>query len=264
MSVDILCDLRAEFGEARDQGSRPTCMAFAASDAHAGLRAGWEPLSVEWAYYHAVRRDSANPDDGATLTSILKVLEVDGQPHETGWPYIGKPILDAAVWKPPPNVSPLFWRDGNRITATLDKIIGQLDTGLPVLILMQLSDAFYLPDQDGIVNSAETPDPKRRHAVVAVGHGLGASERMVLTRNSWGHYWGAAGFGATPEAGRTGLPRSLYSLSRSSLQGGNPWVVVEGLAAVSSIDRLRLVTDGVDFEPTRPLRPWKVGVCLGL
>jgi hypothetical protein len=104
MSVDVLLDLRLEFGEARDQGPRPTCMAFTASDAHAGVRAGWDPLSVEWAYYHAVRRDGANPDDGATLTSMLKVLEADGQPHETGWPYIARPILDPAVWNPPPRV----------------------------------------------------------------------------------------------------------------------------------------------------------------
>src|SRR5215472_1348802 len=123
MSVDILRDLRTEFGLVRDQDSRPTCMAFAASDAHAGLRAGWEPLSVEWAYYHAVRRDGAKPDDGATLTSMLKVLEVDGQPHEIGWPYIAKPILELTAWKPPPGVSPLFRRDGNRITAALDEII---------------------------------------------------------------------------------------------------------------------------------------------
>ena len=194
MSVDILRDLRAEFGEARDQDPRPTCMAFAASDAHAGLRAGWEPLSVEWAYYHAVRRDGANPDDGATLTSMLKVLEVDGQPHETGWPYIAKPILDAAAWKPPPGVSPLFRRDGNCITATFNEIVGQLDAGVPVLVTMRLSNAFYLPDKDGIVNSAEKPDPKRKHAVVAVGHGIRASERMILTRNSWGHDWGIAGY----------------------------------------------------------------------
>jgi C1A family cysteine protease len=209
MSVDILRDLRAEFGEARDQGSRPTCIAFAASDTHAGLRAGWEPLSVEWAYYHAVHRDGAKPDDGATLASMLKVLEVDGQPHETGWPYIAKSILDAAVWKPPPGVSLLFRRDSNRITATLDEIIGQLDAGVPVLMTMQLSDAFYLPGKDGIVNSAEKPDPKRKHAIVVVGHGVRASERMILARNSWGHDWGIAGYAWLTESYLT--PRILQA-----------------------------------------------------
>src|SRR5215472_3312429 len=161
-------------------------MAFAASDAHAGLRFGWKPLFAEWAYYHAVHRDVGKPDDGATLTSMLEVLGEDGQPYETGWPYIAKPILDLAAWKPPMGVSPLFRRDGNQISATLDGIIGQLDAGVPVLMTMQLSDAFYLPDKDGIVDSAEQPDPKRRHAVAAVGHGIRASERLIFIRNSWG------------------------------------------------------------------------------
>jgi hypothetical protein len=84
MPVDILRDLRTEFGEARDQDARPTCMAFAASDAHAGLRTGWDPLSAEWAYYYAVRRDGGKPEDGATLGSMLKALEMDGQPPEAG------------------------------------------------------------------------------------------------------------------------------------------------------------------------------------
>jgi hypothetical protein len=194
MSVDALCDLRSEFGVTRDQNPRPTCMAFAASDAHAAVRAGWEPLSAEWAYYHAVRRDRAKPEDGATLTSMLNVLQVEGQPPEAAWPYIAAPILNVSGWKPPNGVALLFRRDGNFVTPTLDEIIAWLDHGVPVLMTMQLSDAFYMPDKDGIVDSAEKPDAKRRHAVVAVGHGVSASERMVLIRNSWGPGWGIVGY----------------------------------------------------------------------
>jgi hypothetical protein len=75
MFLKVHSDLRAEFGPARDQNQRPTCSAFAASDAHAGVRPGWDPLSVEWAYYHAVQRDGGKPDDGATMDSMLKGLE---------------------------------------------------------------------------------------------------------------------------------------------------------------------------------------------
>jgi hypothetical protein len=59
--------------------------------------------------------------------------------------------------------------------------------------------------------------------------------------------------GTAPEAGRTGGRLSLYSFPRSSLQGGIPWVVVMGPTAVTNGGRLRLVEDGVGFEPTGPL-----------
>jgi hypothetical protein len=63
-------------------------MAFAASDAHAGLRLGWTPLSCEFAFYHAQRRARRSPSEGALLSSILDTLREDGQPEEEGWPYL--------------------------------------------------------------------------------------------------------------------------------------------------------------------------------
>lgn len=194
MPLDILCDLRSEFGPARDQGQRPTCIAFAASDTHAGVRPGWDPLSAEWAYYHAVLRDGGKPEDGATFASMLKVLEADGQPHEVGWPYITAPIVDVARWKPPKGVAPLFRRDGNLVTTAIDEIILTLSGGVPALISIYISDAFYLPDENGVIDSTEKPDPKRAHSVIAVGHGKRASERMILIRNSWGADWGIEGY----------------------------------------------------------------------
>ncbi len=71
-------DLRQSFGPPRDQDPRPTCMAFAASDAHAGVRPGWQPLSVEWVYYHAIKRDGGIPHDGATMEGMLAALRLDG------------------------------------------------------------------------------------------------------------------------------------------------------------------------------------------
>jgi hypothetical protein len=194
MPVDILRDLRSEFGPARDQDQRPTCSAFAASDTHAGLRPGWDPLSAEWAYYHAVRRDGGKPDDGATLGNMLKALELDGQPHEFGWPYIPAPIDDLAAWKPPSGVAPLFRRDGSFVSATFDEIISKINHRVPVLMSISVSDAFYMPGNDGVIDSAEKPDLTRRHAVVAVGHGIRTSERVILIRNSWGTYWGIEGY----------------------------------------------------------------------
>jgi len=94
MNIVVDKDLRVNFGPVRDQDPRPTCMAFAASDAHAGVRAGWQPLSIEWAYYHALKRDGGAPHDGATMESMLAVLRFDGQPDEAVWPYIAELFTD--------------------------------------------------------------------------------------------------------------------------------------------------------------------------
>jgi C1A family cysteine protease len=76
---------------------------------------------------------------------------------------------------------------------TVQDVIGELNAKTPVLITMMLSDAFFRPDANGIVERDEPPDPKRRHAVVAVGHGERAEDRFVLIRNSWGEAWGLKG-----------------------------------------------------------------------
>jgi hypothetical protein len=86
MTIAIKKDLRHLFGPVRDQGQRPTCLAFAASDTHAALRGAWEPLSCEYAFFHAQQRAGRSPHEGATLAPMLEALRHDGQPQETGWP----------------------------------------------------------------------------------------------------------------------------------------------------------------------------------
>jgi hypothetical protein len=192
--IKSIVDLRGSFGTARDQNPRPTCLAFAASDAHAGARPAWEPLSAEWAYYHAVKRDGGLPHEGATLNAMLAAIKSDGQPTESHWPYIKAPITDVNAWKPPASAVQLFFRDHGPCGARVQQVIDQLNAGTPVLITMTLSDAFYRPDADGVIAANEPTDPKRRHAVVAVGHGRRCTAGLVLVRNSWGEAWGLKGY----------------------------------------------------------------------
>jgi C1A family cysteine protease len=124
---------------------------------------------------------------------MLKAIKLDGQPAETEWPYMKTPITDINSWKPPRSVSELFYRDHRTCAVTAKDIIGQLDVGSPVLITMTLSNAFYRPSPEGVVDGKEPIDPKRRHAVVAVGHGERRSSKFVLIRNSWGEAWGLQG-----------------------------------------------------------------------
>jgi Papain family cysteine protease len=192
--IKSLVDLRGNFGPARDQNPRPTCLAFAASDAHAAVRPGWEPLSAEWAYYCALKRGGGHPDNGATLGGMLEAIKLDGQPAEAEWPYIKVPITDIASWKPPAPASKLFYRDHGACAVTVQDVIGQLNASRPVLFTMTLSNAFYRPSPEGVVDEIEPVDPKRRHAVVAIGHGERRSSRFVLIRNSWGEAWGLQGY----------------------------------------------------------------------
>lgn len=190
-------DLRPELGPARNQGPRPTCMAFAASDAHAGLRAGWAPLSCEYAFFQAQRRAGRPPDSGALLSSMLDALREDGQPEENGWPYLAAPPTDIACWVPPATVGDLFGRAGEKSPASIDDLIAELDQGRPVIVLLMLSRAFFNPAVQGVVHPApdEVPEPARRHAVVAVGYGKVGPDRAILVRNSWGERWGMGGHG---------------------------------------------------------------------
>jgi hypothetical protein len=142
--ITIKIDLRALFGPVRDQGQRPTCLAFAASDTHASLRNPWAPLSCEFLFYHAQRRASRKPSQGALLDSVLEVLRHDGQPHENGWPYLVEVPVDLSQWVPPAGVAPLFRRAGEETRSAMDTIIGELAQGRPVIVLTRLSWSFQL------------------------------------------------------------------------------------------------------------------------
>ena len=196
-AVTVLKDLRAELGAARNQGARRTCLAFAASDAHAALRTGWSPLSCEFAFYHAQRPAGRPPDTGATLPAILATLRLDGQPEEGGWPYLMATPADVATLTPPADVGQRFGRAGVPQPPSVDQIVSELDADRPVILLLMLSSAFYTRTPDGVIRPApgEVPEPAWRHAVVEVGHGTVGGERAILVRNRWGPGWGLAGHG---------------------------------------------------------------------
>jgi C1A family cysteine protease len=168
-------------------------MAFAGSDAHAAIRVRWEPLSTEWAYYHALNRDGGVPHAGVTMHSMLETLSIDGQPHEAAWPYIDNLFTDLSSWKPP-LVKDVFRCLSKPLTGSFDSIASALSEGDHVLMTMSISTAFFKPDSDGFVRGSEPIEPSRVHALVAVGLGHDEAERYLLVRNSWGSSWGLAGY----------------------------------------------------------------------
>lgn len=190
------------FGPVRDQGARPTCLAFAASDAHAALRDGWTPLSCEYAYFHAQQRSGLSPAAGATLSSMLDAIRDDGQPLEGDWPYMSSLPALIAAWAPPEMVGSIYRRNGKVNSHAIDDVIAWLDNDRPVVVLSMLSESFYTPTSEGVVSPSvgELPQPSRRHAMVACGHGKINGERAILVRNSWGARWGLSGHAWLTEA----------------------------------------------------------------
>lgn len=194
MSVTALRDLRSSFGVARDQGCRPTCCAFACSDLHAACRMPWADLSCEYAFFHGVRRQGTAPTKGVHFHVMLNVLEQDGQPLDTAWPYLASLPNDLNLWTPPADAGQLFSAIGTRQQGDVRAIRNALDQGAAVAVTLMLSMAFFIgPDNDGVIDAMEVPDPTRVHAVVAVGYGKQGTAGMTLVRNSWGSGWGIAG-----------------------------------------------------------------------
>lgn len=201
MPVHIITDLRTTFGPARDQGDRPTCTAFALSDVHAVVRGSFDPLSVEYLFYHGIqRKPGRDPDSGLSLPTASAALEHNGQPLEKSWPYLPVLPADRNLWKPPGNPSTIWRRKALRQRGRVDDICTRLDVNQPVVLIIKISERFYAPDREGmVVNNPPDPDVGY-HAVAAVGYGTADGERLILIRNSWGNSWGLNGYAWLVEA----------------------------------------------------------------
>jgi C1A family cysteine protease len=194
MGIVPLVDLRSSFGEARSQGDRSTCMAFATSDCHSAARNDVAFLSPEFLHYNALRRRSFNDfEDGVSSSEIFTVVETDGQPLEEGWPYLSSVPDKVEMWKPPVNCRPIFKRNFCPEKRSVERIEMLLDRRQPVVIVMEISLSFYRPSTVGIVSASKSEPLIATHAVVAVGRGKQLDENLVLIRNSWGMSWGLDG-----------------------------------------------------------------------
>lgn len=195
--VSPIVDLRSQYAPIRDQGSRPTCLAFAASDAHGALLEPDIELSCEYLYYHAQQIGGRDATTGATVPDVLAALKAKGQPVESDWPYIRKkPDQVMKAWQPPTNLSDLYLRNGQRCGQLSDDVVKYLDAGLSVISLIFLCDPFFAAQKGKVIEASRVSKPNinMRHAVVAVGHGNAQSGRCFLIRNSWGTGWGDDGY----------------------------------------------------------------------
>lgn len=190
----ITKDLRGRFLAARDQGGRPTCLAFALSDLHAAHRTPLASLSAEFLFFHTVRRTPGQRfDQGLVAPIAAESLRHDGQPLETVWPY--SPVWPRTLTPVTPPATTAVWRAASdNQSASVQTIRDLLDRDRPSVIIMSLTESFFSPAADGILR-LRYPDPHIPgwHAVVAVGYDNAPGRNHILIRNSWGQAWGAAG-----------------------------------------------------------------------
>jgi hypothetical protein len=192
--ITVRKDLRGQFGPARDQGRRPTCLAFATSDTHAASRGPWEELSSEHLFYEAKKFDQSDPQKGARIGSVRHVVENIGQVTEVEWPYLTKLPDDLTMWTPPAGLNPLHKRQTRHAGDTFGRAWEEIESGSPVLIGMTTSVGFSRWDADGVIDADEPVVSQRRHAVIGVAAGEIAGTKCLMIRNSWGPRWGLAGY----------------------------------------------------------------------
>ena len=197
--TSIKVDLRNRLGDARDQGRRMTCIAFAASDCHAANR---EPsvgeLSVEYAFYHALRHKGGtlDPYAGVGANHILKAIEVDGQPEESAWPYLPSVPLDISMYAPPKDPGTLYHMSGAlHVTGDVSALCSELNKGNAAVVLFMPTEQFHRATAGTIMRYTPHDSPTGLgHAVLAVGWGeVGPSGVAILVRNSWGKKWADEG-----------------------------------------------------------------------
>lgn len=175
---------------ARDQGLRPTCVAFAFSELNLVAAKGLQALSPEYLYQGAAHRTPTwIPYSGVPLGAALAAA-IEGQPSEPAYPYQpGEPSC------PVPPLPKSLTRYSTNIQISkpdTSKIIEELRLNRPMGLGIRLTNSFYTP-ANGIVADEAVSLKNILHAVAIVGLGWIDCDPYFLVRNSWGADWGLAG-----------------------------------------------------------------------
>jgi C1A family cysteine protease len=200
MSITVDIDLRSSLGPARDQGRRPTCLAFAATAAHEASRSSTEYLSVEYLFYFGVQRSHRNPHRGLNQVSVSTALKEDGQPRESAWPYsLATP--QPSSWHPPHITETLYKSTLVFSSRAVSEVHTLVRGSILVVLVVSVTTAMYGPDDQAVIRARPTDTTTaNRHALLAVGSGHASDGGYLLVRNSWGPTWGDQGHAWLPDS----------------------------------------------------------------
>ena len=189
-SLIIETDLRGLLPGVRDQGPRPLCLAFAASDFNSVQNQLTFDLSVEYLAHHAYIIDGHdNFQLGLTTKSVIEALYGEGQPSEAQFPY------DCCAMSPrfpPSNIKPIHYAKATESITCIDSINEHLNDGNVIVACIALPKAFQTITSPYILDNEE--GEIGNHAVLIVGKAKGrCGSNFFLIRNSWGATWGDGG-----------------------------------------------------------------------
>lgn len=192
--INEAVNFSTSLGSPRNQGNRPTCLAFASSDLNKYINDVNAPLSVEY-LCHSLAKNSPDwkPDKGFSMGAAISALQSPGQPEENLYPYLA--AATATPLSPAPaGLAPLYTCKATKRNLSPDEIIATVTASSAVAIIVRVTQTFYKPAK-GIVEFSASYVPNALHALVAVGVGVHEDTKQthILIRNSWGAAWGVNG-----------------------------------------------------------------------
>lgn len=188
-----MTDLRHQLGEARDQGSRPTCTSFAVTALHEASRCndGRPEYSEEHLHFQAATAQGGGAITAISVNAADSTLSSDGQVPLSQWAYDGARTSYSQADPPASVVGTAAQAQALRqIRATFADIATAIEGESCVLLVIDVMSTFDQPDADGVVHAPKFGDKRRGlHAVVAVALAGEGGDARLLIRNSWDSDW---------------------------------------------------------------------------
>jgi hypothetical protein len=204
-------DLSDMFPPPSNQGSQPSCVAWASAYAARSYLYGREigrrveqPVDLlSPAYiYNSLRTPGPACNSPIPIQRALDFMKADGVVSLADYPYdefkCGEP--DKTLASKALRFRIADWRAIDRVgdgdywdrPIALDDVKGALSRGAPVIFAMPVTSAFFDLKPDAIYKT-DVNNRKRYHAMVVVGYD--EAKQAVRVINSWGQKWADGGFG---------------------------------------------------------------------